>query len=131
MDIFSIGCVIAEMFMDGKAPLFDLAKLLKYRSGGSSSRRSLRAALEKFNVPGISKMVQSMLHHNVDSRLSASAYLKTYTQSAEDTRDYCGFVKNRVAKWMLLVLRGTRFLAPAWAERSSKGCLFENHENWK
>ncbi len=84
MDIFSIGCVIAEMFMDGKAPLFDLAKLLKYRSGGSSSRRSLRAALEKFNVPGISKMVQSMLHHNVDSRLSASAYLKTYTQSAED-----------------------------------------------
>ena len=45
--------------------------------------------------------------------------------------DYCGFVKSRVAKRTLPVLRGTRFLAPAWAKRSSKGCLFENHENWK
>lgn len=32
MDIFSAGCVIAEIFMDG-IPLFDLAKMQKYRKG--------------------------------------------------------------------------------------------------
>lgn len=32
MDIFSAGCVIAEILMDGE-PLFDLAKLQKYRKG--------------------------------------------------------------------------------------------------
>ena len=30
MDIFSAGCVIAEIFMDGH-PLFDLAHLQNYR----------------------------------------------------------------------------------------------------
>jgi len=32
MDIFSAGCVIAEILMDGQ-PLFDLAKLQNYRKG--------------------------------------------------------------------------------------------------
>lgn len=32
MDIFSAGCVIAEMFLDG-APLFTLSQLFKYREG--------------------------------------------------------------------------------------------------
>ena len=44
-------------------------------------------------------------------------------------KDYCGFVKSKVAKRTLPGARGTRFLAHAWAKRSSKGCLFENHEN--
>ena len=46
-------------------------------------------------------------------------------------KDYCGFVKSRVAKRTLPGLRGTRFLEPAWAKRSSEGCLFEKHENRK
>ena len=37
MDIFSIGCVIAELFLDGNSPLFDLSKLLKYITGGEES----------------------------------------------------------------------------------------------
>ena len=32
MDIFSVGCVIAELFMDG-GHLFDLSALLKYKTG--------------------------------------------------------------------------------------------------
>ncbi|CAG8729705.1 14838_t:CDS:2, partial [Acaulospora colombiana] len=32
MDIFSLGCVIAEVFLEG-APIFSLAQLFKYRSG--------------------------------------------------------------------------------------------------
>lgn len=32
MDIFSAGCVIAELFTEG-VPLFDLSQLLAYRNG--------------------------------------------------------------------------------------------------
>jgi phosphoinositide-3-kinase regulatory subunit 4 len=32
MDVFSAGCVIAELFRDG-APLFTLSQLFKYREG--------------------------------------------------------------------------------------------------
>lgn len=32
MDIFSAGCVIAEIMMDG-TPLFDLAQLAAYKKG--------------------------------------------------------------------------------------------------
>jgi phosphoinositide-3-kinase regulatory subunit 4 len=32
MDIFSLGCVIAELFLDG-APLFTLAQLFKFKKG--------------------------------------------------------------------------------------------------
>lgn len=32
MDIFSLGCVIAELFLEG-TPLFSLSQMLKYRKG--------------------------------------------------------------------------------------------------
>lgn len=32
MDVFSLGCVIAEIYFDGQ-PLFDLARLQLYRKG--------------------------------------------------------------------------------------------------
>ena len=35
MDVFSAGCVLAEILLDGK-PMFNLASLFKYRAGESS-----------------------------------------------------------------------------------------------
>lgn len=35
MDIFSLGCVMAELFMEGTPP-FTLAQLLQYRNGDYS-----------------------------------------------------------------------------------------------
>lgn len=35
MDVFSLGCVIAELFMEGTPP-FTLAQLLQYRNGDYS-----------------------------------------------------------------------------------------------
>ena len=35
MDVFSMGCVLAELFTDGK-PLFSLARLLAFRAGEDS-----------------------------------------------------------------------------------------------
>jgi len=40
MDIFSIGCVIAELFTEG-APLFNLSQLLDYRVGEYSPKEHL------------------------------------------------------------------------------------------
>ncbi len=41
MDVFSGGCVIAEILMDG-APLFDLAGLKKYKRGEFDPSPKLR-----------------------------------------------------------------------------------------
>ena len=84
MDIFSLGCVIAELFLDGNSPLFDLSKLLKYRTGGEESRSALAIALEKLNDSRISTMIQSMLHHNSNERGTADEYLSRYTAKGDD-----------------------------------------------
>lgn len=42
MDVFSAGCVIAEVFLEG-APLFTLSQLFKYREGEYSVDTQLAA----------------------------------------------------------------------------------------
>ena len=55
MDIFSLGCCIAEVFLEGRA-LFDLSQLLSYRSGDYSPA----VALE-----GLDHNVQTMILHMI------------------------------------------------------------------
>ena len=45
--------------------------------------------------------------------------------------NYNGFVKSRVGTRLRIVIRGCLFLEACCAKKSSKGCLFENHENRK
>lgn len=45
MDIFSAGCVIAEILSDGE-PLFDLPRLQSYRRGGLDLREELNKRVE-------------------------------------------------------------------------------------
>lgn len=45
MDIFSAGCVIAEIMMDG-LPLFDLARLQQFRRGSYDPREELKKRIE-------------------------------------------------------------------------------------
>jgi phosphoinositide-3-kinase, regulatory subunit 4 len=40
MDIFAVGCVIAELFVE-TTPLFNLAQLLSYRAGDHSTEAYL------------------------------------------------------------------------------------------
>ncbi|RLN49287.1 hypothetical protein BBJ28_00007868 [Nothophytophthora sp. Chile5] len=77
MDIFSAGCVIAELFLGGK-PLFDLPSLLKYRTGNSDA---LRLTLKKVGDPRLEELLLHMLQLDPNARLSASAYLTKYTSS--------------------------------------------------
>lgn len=48
MDVFSAGCVIAEMFLEG-APLFTLSQLFKYREGEYTVDAQL-AAIEDHGI---------------------------------------------------------------------------------
>ena len=75
MDIFSAGCVLAELFNSDTQYTFELPDLLSYASKGESSR--LKAILEKIVQPELRSMVESMTKHDPASRLSFSEYLKS------------------------------------------------------
>ncbi|KRZ07380.1 Phosphoinositide 3-kinase regulatory subunit 4, partial [Trichinella zimbabwensis] len=73
MDIFSLGCVIMEMFCDNEAP-FDLNRLLSYRKQKYRPKRCLDA----LPSPDIREMVESMISIHPDQRLNAGEYLEKY-----------------------------------------------------
>lgn len=73
MDIFSVGCVIAELFLEGQ-PLFELSQLLAYRRGQHDPSQ----ILEKIPDIGIRKMILHMIQLDPDSRLSPESYLQSY-----------------------------------------------------
>ncbi|KAK1551170.1 hypothetical protein Q3G72_031342 [Acer saccharum] len=73
MDIFAVGCVIAELFLEGQ-PLFELSQLLAYRRGQYDPSQPL----EKIPDTGIRKMVLHMIQLEPELRLSAENYLQNY-----------------------------------------------------
>ncbi|KAF8388874.1 hypothetical protein HHK36_025555 [Tetracentron sinense] len=76
MDIFSVGCVIAELFLEGQ-PLFELSQLLAYRRGQYDPSQFL----EKIPDSGIRKMIIHMIQLDPESRLSAESYLQSYAST--------------------------------------------------
>ncbi|KAG1737490.1 uncharacterized protein EDB91DRAFT_1140136 [Suillus paluster] len=56
MDVFSVGCVIAEVFLEG-ASLFSLSQLFKYREG----EYSVEAQLLAIGDEGIRSMIRQMI----------------------------------------------------------------------
>eukprot|EP00794_Sanderia_malayensis_P015350 gene15350-16926_t len=72
MDIFSAGCVIAELFCEG-SPLFDLSQLLAYKSGDYSPEVKLSKV--DANVKG---MIKHMISKDPQERLTAKEYMVTY-----------------------------------------------------
>ncbi|XP_020111935.1 probable serine/threonine-protein kinase vps15 isoform X2 [Ananas comosus] len=73
MDIFSLGCVIAELFLEGQ-PLFELSQLLAYRRG----QYDPSLYLEKIQDVGIRRMILHMIQLDPESRLSCESYLQSY-----------------------------------------------------
>ncbi|KAG8859720.1 Serine/threonine-protein kinase [Tulasnella sp. 330] len=71
MDVFSAGCVIAEVFLDGKAT-FTLSQLFKYRAG----ERNMLLELAKIPDEGIRSLVISMLALEPASRPTFSGALR-------------------------------------------------------
>ena len=73
MDIFSLGCVLAELFSDGQ-PLFDLSQLLQYRRGEFDPAV---CALESL-PPALRELVLHMIQLDPRRRLGAAEYLQRW-----------------------------------------------------
>ncbi|KAF8435557.1 hypothetical protein BGX38DRAFT_1274971 [Terfezia claveryi] len=78
MDVFSLGCVIAELFLEG-TPLFSLSQLFKYRKGEFDPTA---AYLHKIEDPEIRSLIQHMVQLNPTDRLSAEEYLNKWRGKA-------------------------------------------------
>ncbi|KAF1846776.1 ARM repeat-containing protein [Cucurbitaria berberidis CBS 394.84] len=70
MDIFSVGCVIAELFLE--APIFSLSQLFKYRQGEYNPEHS---HLNKIQDANIRELIMHMIQVDPNSRMSADDYL--------------------------------------------------------
>ncbi|EPS33016.1 hypothetical protein PDE_07977 [Penicillium oxalicum 114-2] len=77
MDIFSAGCVIAELFLE--APIFTLSQMYKYRKGEYSPEHS---HLVKIEDPEIRDLISHMIQLDPEARYSAEEYLNFWKTKA-------------------------------------------------
>lgn len=78
MDVFSLGCVIAELFLEG-TPLFSLSQLFKYRKGEFDPTATY---LHKIEDQEIRSLIQHMVNLNPAERLGAAEYLEQWREKA-------------------------------------------------
>lgn len=71
MDIFSAGCVIAEIFMDGH-PLFALAQLNDYRKKQYDPREDLNKRIKDHKIVDL---IMSMIHREPHKRAPINEYI--------------------------------------------------------
>jgi phosphoinositide-3-kinase regulatory subunit 4 len=90
MDIFSLGCVIAELFME--RPLFDFAKLLAYRDNKYDPYNDLVNEIK--NDKPLLDMILSMLSLDPRQRKSANEYLQE--QNDRSFPSYFVYLKNYI-----------------------------------
>lgn len=77
MDVFSVGCVIAELFLE--APIFSLSQLYKYRKGEYDPKL---AYLSNIQDQEVRELVSHMIQLEPESRFSADEYLKFWRRKA-------------------------------------------------
>ena len=70
MDIFSLGCVIAELFLEG-GQIFNLHQLISYRNGDYNPDKTVDIIENK----SIVKLIRSMISLDPEERSTAAAYL--------------------------------------------------------
>ncbi|KAI9836415.1 MAG: hypothetical protein M1819_001446 [Sarea resinae] len=77
MDVFALGCVIAELFLE--TPTFSLSQLYKYRKGEYDP---YHAHLSRIEDKDIREMVAHMIQTEPESRYSAEEYLNFWRRKA-------------------------------------------------
>lgn len=77
MDIFSVGCVIAELFVE--SPIFSLSSLFKYRKGEFEPNHAYLSRIEDRDVRDL---VSHMIQVEPESRYSADEYLTFWRHKA-------------------------------------------------
>ena len=93
MDIFSLGCVIAELFME--RPLFDFSHLLAYRERKYDPSQEL---INEIGDKNILDMLSSMLSLDPNERKSANQYLQEQNDKAFPS--YFVTLKNYVSRFI-------------------------------
>ncbi|KAI6247434.1 Serine/threonine-protein kinase ppk19 [Erysiphe necator] len=73
MDIFSTGCVIAELFLE--VPIFNLSQLYKYRRG---EYKPEKLQLSRIEDPEVREMIASMIQIDPSLRCTAEEYLNLW-----------------------------------------------------
>lgn len=92
MDIFSLGCCMAEIFLDGET-LLDLPAMLKYNSNSANLERldqdesPVKGAIQRINNPMIRKAVVDMTQRNPEKRLTALEYRLLLQGGVNDVSD--------------------------------------------
>ena len=77
MDVFSVGCVIAELFLE--SPIFSLSQLYKYRKSEFDPELVF---LNKIQDKDIRELVVHMIQLEPESRYSAEEYLNFWRRKA-------------------------------------------------
>lgn len=77
MDVFSVGCVIAELFLE--SPIFNLSQLYKYRKREFDPDL---VYLSKIQDQDIRELVSHMIQLEPESRYSAEEYLNFWRRKA-------------------------------------------------
>ncbi|KAL8948366.1 MAG: hypothetical protein Q9222_005437 [Ikaeria aurantiellina] len=77
MDVFSVGCVIAELFLE--SPIFSLSQLYKYRKGEFDPVFSFLAKIQDKEVRDL---VSHMIQLDPESRYAADEYLNFWRRKA-------------------------------------------------
>ena len=77
MDVFSAGCVIAELFTE--APIFNLSQLFKYKNGEYDPKYGY---LSKIQDDDVRELVSHMIQPQPDSRYFAEEYLNFWRRKA-------------------------------------------------
>ncbi|KAG0225557.1 Serine/threonine-protein kinase [Actinomortierella wolfii] len=77
MDIFSAGCVIAELFSEG-SPIFSLSQMFKYRSGEYDPT----PYIDKIEDDHIKELIRHMIQLDPSKRFTAERYLNDWRDKA-------------------------------------------------
>lgn len=73
MDMFSVGCAIAEIFLEG--PIFSLSQIFKYKSGEYNPEHT---HLNKIEDPEVRAMILNMIELDPENRYSAEQHLNFF-----------------------------------------------------
>jgi phosphoinositide-3-kinase regulatory subunit 4 len=111
MDIFSLGCVIAEIFLGGEV-LFDLPQLLSYRDGIYDPQ----TLINKIPFPDIRLLISHMIQLDPSKRFTAKQYLNRFTPRTFPA--YFGFLYKFFAK----------LLSPELSDADIKIQAIKSHE---
>lgn len=102
MDIFSVGCVIAELFLE--TPMFNLSQLLNYKQGQTNP---LQTHLHKLEDPELRELVVHMIQLEPEARYSADEYLNFWRGKA-----FPDYFYNFLHQYMSLITDPTSGRAP-------------------